>query len=81
MAIKLGDRVKDTITGFEGIVTAYTQWLHGCDRLSVEGTSLTGHGFPVGAETFDIMRLEKVPHPETVQPRTSKDTPPGQGIG
>lgn len=32
----LGDRVKDPITGFTGIVVCETIWLHGCIRLGVQ---------------------------------------------
>jgi hypothetical protein len=34
--IKLGDKVRDPITGFEGIATAKTEWLYGCTRLGVQ---------------------------------------------
>lgn len=36
MAIDLGDKVKDTVTGFTGIAIARTTWLHGCDRVTVQ---------------------------------------------
>lgn len=32
---ELGDRVRDKITGFEGIVTTHATHLTGCDRLWV----------------------------------------------
>ena len=35
MAIELGDRVRDKITGFKGIVTGITQWLYGCTRIVI----------------------------------------------
>ncbi len=35
--INLGDKVKDSVTGFVGIVTARTEWLNGCIRLAVQG--------------------------------------------
>lgn len=34
--IKLGDRVKDTVSGLEGIATARTTWLNGCDRIIIQ---------------------------------------------
>jgi len=34
--IKLGDEVKDTVTGFQGIAMARTTWLHGCDRITIQ---------------------------------------------
>ena len=75
MSIKLGDRVRDSITGFEGIVIAYTKWLTGCDRLSVLPTELKKDGGLVGDEVFDITRLEKV------EKRVSEETPPVGGVG
>ena len=36
MAIKLGQKVRDTITGNEGTVVARTEWLHGCVRVTVQ---------------------------------------------
>jgi len=35
--IKLGDKVKDTVTGHSGIVVARSEWLYGCVRLAVQG--------------------------------------------
>ena len=35
----LGDEVKDTITGFKGIVVARTEWLNGCARVTVQPQS------------------------------------------
>lgn len=32
MQVNLGDRVKDQVTGFEGIAIARTEWLFGCPR-------------------------------------------------
>ncbi len=34
--IQLGDKVKDTVTGFTGIAIGRTTWLHGCDRVVVQ---------------------------------------------
>lgn len=35
--IKLGQKVKDYITGFEGIATSRTEYMYGCARITVEG--------------------------------------------
>lgn len=35
-SIKLGSRVRDTLSELEGIVIARTEWLYGCVRLSVQ---------------------------------------------
>ena len=33
--IKLGDKVRDDVTGFEGIVTSVHSYLHACRRIGV----------------------------------------------
>ena len=33
--IQLGQKVQDAVSGFEGIVTARTEWLNGCVRVTV----------------------------------------------
>ena len=35
MKLKLGQKVKDVITGFEGIVTGRCEYLTGCNRVLV----------------------------------------------
>jgi len=35
--VKLGDRVKDSINGFKGIVTGKAEYLNGCVSFLVEG--------------------------------------------
>jgi hypothetical protein len=58
--ISLGDRVKDPITGYTGIVTCITTWLHGCIRIGVLPEKLTNEG-KLGDELyFDQSRLELV---------------------
>ena len=34
--IKLGQEVKDRVTGFKGIVVSKTTYLQGCDRVAVQ---------------------------------------------
>ena len=34
--IKLGDKVKDNVTGFQGIAIARHSYLNGCDHISVQ---------------------------------------------
>jgi hypothetical protein len=69
---KLGDRVHDTITGYEGIVVATTQWLTGCARLSVQPETLHD-GKVREVEAFDITRLT-VLQADVVVPQVSRDT-------
>lgn len=50
--IKLGDVAKDAITGFEGVVIADCNWLHGCRRLTIQPRELRD-GKPVESQSFD----------------------------
>lgn len=59
MAIQLGSRVKDNITGFTGIAVGYSRWMYGCNRVVVEAESLKDER-PLGDEWFDEQRIETV---------------------
>lgn len=59
MSIQLGDRVRDQVTGFEGIVVGITTWLHGCRRCVVQPRELRD-GKPIEAQTFDEPQLEAI---------------------
>lgn len=82
--INLGDRVRDPITGFCGIVTALTTWLNGCQRASVQPESLKD-GIPQSSEHFDVPQLELVDaavhKPVTLRPQTSFDRVVVAGTG
>lgn len=54
---RLGDKVKDTITGFEGIAVAITFWLNGCTRISVQKEKLDEKGLPANIQCFDEPQL------------------------
>jgi len=54
--INLGDRVKDTITGFQGVAVGITVWLYGCKRIGIQGTELKD-GKVLDPEWFDEQRL------------------------
>ena len=54
--VKLGDKVRDSITGFGGIVIARAEYLNGCISLQVEATKLKD-GEPIEAHWFDEQRL------------------------
>lgn len=57
--MKLGDKVKDSVTGFTGIVTARTTFLHGCVRCGVQSDKLKD-GKPVDAVWIDEPQLSLV---------------------
>lgn len=54
---QLGDRAKDLISGFEGIVVAVTDWLYGCRRITLAPEKLDKDGKLVEAHTFDDAQL------------------------
>jgi hypothetical protein len=56
MEIKIGDIVRDGVTGFEGMAVAITEWLHGCKRVTVQPQKLH-EGKPIEAVTFDYPQL------------------------
>lgn len=58
--IKLGDKVRDNITGFQGIAIARTQWLHGCDRITIQPDKLDKDGKPLDNYTVDEQQVELV---------------------
>jgi len=55
--IKLGNEVKDPITGFIGIAVAKTEWLWGCIRIGIE-SKLDKDGKIIEIQWFDEPRLE-----------------------
>lgn len=59
--VKLGDTVKDTITGVEGVVVTVSDWLNGCQTISVQKRELDKDGKPHDRIAFDIEQVELVP--------------------
>jgi hypothetical protein len=57
MSIQLGDKCKDTVTGFEGICVARTEWLNGCWRMTLQSEKLDKDGKPQDGVTFDEPQL------------------------
>ncbi len=53
---QLGDRVRDPITGFTGIVVVIASWLHGCIRVGVQPEEMH-EGKPVDDRHFDNSQL------------------------
>jgi len=54
--IRLGNKVKDNITGFAGIAVARAEYLNGCISVQVQSIKLKD-GLPIEAEWFDEQRL------------------------
>ena len=75
--IELGDKAKDTMTGFKGIVIAITDWLHGCKRITIQPTELH-EGKPIDALSFDepqVIVTKKMNKPKS-EPRFGPKSEP-----
>lgn len=58
--IELGDKGKDSVTGFTGVVVARTEWLWGCVRIAIEATKLGKDGKPAEEFWFDEDRVTRL---------------------
>ena len=58
--IKLGDRVRDSISGLTGIVAARTEYLNGCIQYAVASQDLHD-GAPIPFQWIDEGQLEVLP--------------------
>ena len=59
MRIALGDKVKDTISGFIGVAVSFHDYLNGCRRISIQPPITKDKKLPEAA-TFDEPQLEIV---------------------
>lgn len=57
--LKLGDKAKDRISEFTGIVVAITDWLNGCRRISIQSQELHD-GKPLPNQVFDAEQVELI---------------------
>ncbi len=75
VGFRLGDRVKDAISGFKGLVTSHSRHLTGCDTVWLTSETETCNGQPV-ERCFDVLSIELVDSnpldiqsfPENVEP-------------
>lgn len=74
MEIKLGQTVKDTITGFEGIVIGRATYLTGCTQCIVVPKGLDKDGKRREGEWFDEQRLDPT-SAKVVKLRPAPETP------
>jgi hypothetical protein len=74
--MKLGDVVRDRISGFTGVVTSRTEYLNGCVRWAVSPQQLH-EGKPIEAQYFDEEQIEAVDAPAVIPMRraTGGDRP------
>tara|TARA_B100000749_G_scaffold243770_3_gene205193 strand:+ start:388 stop:885 length:498 start_codon:yes stop_codon:yes gene_type:complete len=61
--IRLGDRVKDKVTGFEGIVTVWCETYTGNQRIQVEGKATdesSGHYLQLDVQQVEAVEVQVV---------------------
>lgn len=80
--IELGDKVRDTLSGFTGIVMARSEHLTGCNQFHVLPASEKDNDLKDG-QWFDVERLEKLESGvvEFANRYTGADIPPPQVSG
>lgn len=57
MEIVLGEKYRDTVSGWEGIATARYEYMNGCIRIEISGADKDGK--PEGF-VFDVHQVERV---------------------
>lgn len=82
--IKLGDRVKDRISGLRGIVVGFYTFLYGCERVAIQPEECKD-GKPVEGYTCDAAQCELIdrsavrgyepPSPQAVRPAGPRADP------
>lgn len=74
--VTLGDKVKDSITQFEGIAVCRSEWLHGCVRINVLSEVLDKDNKFV-EHNFDEAQLEIIEHGAKAPKLYNEPRPPG----
>lgn len=74
MKIKLGNKVRDKVTGYEGIATAKVEYLNGCVHICVK-PKVGSDGKMPNPEYIDIQQLELVREEGIVVDRKSTGGP------
>lgn len=72
----LRQEVRDTITGYEGVVIGLTFWLNGCIRVGVQSKTLKD-GKPLNPEWFDEQQVEAVALPPKANKKAESKSPGG----
>lgn len=76
---ELGATVRDTITGFQGVVTRRTQWLNNCNTYGVQPRELDKEGKIRDAGNFDEPQLALVEEEKPV-PSSRKSGGPERSV-
>jgi hypothetical protein len=69
--IKLGDKIKDTITGLEGIAIAKIEFLNGCVQYEIQ-PPVDKEGKMIESEYVDSQQIEKVKEPKPPKVKKAK---------
>ena len=65
--IKLGQEVRDRVTGFQGIVVVIADHLYGCVRIGVQPQGMDKDGRKFDDAFFDVSALEVIGEGITAQ--------------
>lgn len=82
IVVKLGQKVRDTITGLEGIAVARTVWMYGCVRITVQPMEVK-EGKPAEMVFVDEPQLEIVREkaaPEAAPAHGPRSSDPGRPV-
>ena len=71
--VKLGDRVKDIISGFEGIATGRIEYLYGCSQIQIVPETMDKDGKKRDAQWLNEQRVVIV---EALAIKVSPDSRP-----
>ena len=74
MTIKLGQKVRDTVTGFTGIVTSRHEYMTGCARFGVTAP-MRPDGTLIDPQTFDEVQLTVVKDTPSVNATPNRGGP------
>ena len=58
-SLGLGEKAKDEISGYKGVIVALTEWLNGCRRITIQCEELF-EGKPIENQTFDAEQVSRV---------------------
>lgn len=73
--IELGDKVKDTISGFQGIVVSKCEYLNGCKRYQIQSVKLEAG--KMVSEWIDEEQIEILTKVKVKRALKKKDKAPG----
>jgi hypothetical protein len=80
MNINLGDRVRDRMTGIEGIAFGRSSYLTGCDHIGIKRTGTGGDGKAFDMHLVDEPLVELVEKSAFVVPAAAATKPGGPSL-